>query len=156
MASSSRSPTFAALLTAYDDLAARLGPRVVVQHQLPPGAELYLGIVSDPMVGPILLVGAGGTRVEALGDRRVALPPMSREMASVLLGDAMSERDGVAEAHRGQVIDAILGMSQIALELGDIIDALDINPLLVTPTGVAAVDALILSRAAPASDVPPA
>ena len=42
----------------------------------PPGVEVALGIVRDPMFGPLVLVAAGGVLVELLHDRRLALPPV--------------------------------------------------------------------------------
>ena len=59
------------------DLAGRLGPRVLVCQTIPAGTELALGIVRDPELGPLIVVGAGGVLVELLADRAVALPPVS-------------------------------------------------------------------------------
>ena len=67
----------AALTAAYRDLAGRLGPRVLVCQTVPAGPELALGIVRDPELGPLIVVGAGGVLVELLADRAVALPPVS-------------------------------------------------------------------------------
>ena len=64
------------LAAAYADLAARLGPRVLVCETAAPGTELALGIARDPMLGPLVVVGAGGVLVEVLRDRAVALPPV--------------------------------------------------------------------------------
>ncbi len=66
----------AALAAGYADLAARLGPRVVVCQVVPAGVELALGVVTDPGLGPLVVVGAGGVLVEMLADRAVALPPV--------------------------------------------------------------------------------
>ncbi|MCW2909328.1 MAG: acetyl-CoA synthetase, partial [Actinomycetia bacterium] len=66
-----------ALRSAYQDLAARLGPRVLVCETIPPGPELSLGLARDHELGPLLVVGAGGVLVELLADRAVALPPVS-------------------------------------------------------------------------------
>jgi acetate---CoA ligase (ADP-forming) len=56
------------LAAAYHDLAARLGPRVVVAAMAGPGVELALGVVVDPQFGPLVMVAAGGVLVEMLGD----------------------------------------------------------------------------------------
>ena len=66
---------------AYDDLAARLGPRVVVCETAPPGTELALGIVRDLALGPLLVIGAGGVLVEFLAERAVLLAPVTRSAA---------------------------------------------------------------------------
>ncbi|MFN8189851.1 MAG: acetate--CoA ligase family protein [Nocardioidaceae bacterium] len=59
------------LLAAYDDLADRLGPRVALQPMVRGRAELALGVVVDPMVGPLVLVAHGGSRIEELASRAV-------------------------------------------------------------------------------------
>jgi acetate---CoA ligase (ADP-forming) len=85
------------LAAAYDDLAARLGPRVLVAAMAGPGVELALGVVADPQFGPLVMVAAGGVLVEVLRDRRFALPPVDHRQALALL-DRLAVRpllDGV-------------------------------------------------------------
>jgi acyl-CoA synthetase (NDP forming) len=128
-----------AVRSAYEALAARLGPRVVVQPQLSGSAELYLGLVVDPMVGPIVIVGIGGSRVESLHSRRMALAPLSRELAVELVEGFVDDGE--------PLVAALLGVSQIAVELGECLSALDVNPLLIVEDGGAvAVDALVVPR----------
>ena len=52
------------------------GRGVLVQKQVPDGVEIALGIWRDPLLGPLVLVAAGGSLVELLDDRAVALPPV--------------------------------------------------------------------------------
>ena len=59
--------------------------RVLVCQAVPAGAELALGIVTDPELGPLVVVGAGGVLVELLADRVVALPPVSATAAAELV-----------------------------------------------------------------------
>ncbi|HEY2519284.1 MAG TPA: acetate--CoA ligase family protein [Streptosporangiaceae bacterium] len=141
----------AALAAAYDDLAARLGPRVLVSETAAPGVELSLGLARDPALGPLIVVAAGGVLVELLADRAVALPPVGPAGAHRLLARLRAARllDGVrgaAPADRDAVAGAITALSTLALELGDHLDALDINPLICGPTGAVAVDALAIAR----------
>jgi acyl-CoA synthetase (NDP forming) len=68
----------------YADLAGRLGRRVLVCAAARPGVELALGIVRDPYLGPLIVVGAGGILVELLADRVVALPPVSAAAGGAL------------------------------------------------------------------------
>ncbi len=139
------------LAAAYADLARRLGPRVLVCQHVSAGVELALGIVADPQLGPLLVVGAGGVLVELLADRVVALPPISGSAAIELL-DSLRVRTLLAGA-RGTppvdlaaIRDAIGALSDLALELGDHIEALDVNPLICGPSGAVAVDALAIPR----------
>jgi acyl-CoA synthetase (NDP forming) len=140
-----------AVAAAYADLAARLGSGVVVQHQQPVGVEAALGLVRDPLLGPLVVVAAGGTLVELIGARAVALPPVSPARALEMLAGLVVDRllDGVRgrpAADRDAVLDAVLAVSQLAVELGDRLDALDVNPLIATADGAVAVDVLVIPR----------
>ncbi len=81
-----------ALRAAYQDLAERLGRRVLVCETIPAGPELSLGLARDHELGPLLVVGAGGVLVELLADRAVALPPVSAAQAHQMLGTLRAAR----------------------------------------------------------------
>jgi acyl-CoA synthetase (NDP forming) len=149
-------PDAGGVRTAYEDLAQRLGCDVIVQPYVPPGIEIALGIVGDPLLGPLLLVASGGSLVELLSQRSVALPPVDRPTAEAMIDRLPSSQ--LLRGHRGRppgdldaAVDALLAMSQLAGELGDHIEALDVNPLIVSPTGAIAVDALVTPRRSPKS-----
>jgi acyl-CoA synthetase (NDP forming) len=139
----------AALRQDYADLAERLGPRVTVAAMAPPGVELALGVVRDPQFGPLVLVAAGGILVEVLRDRRMAVPPVDEPRARRLL-DGLQARpilDGVRggpPADLGAVMGAMVRLSAMALDLGDLVEAIDINPLICGPAGCFAADALVV------------
>jgi acyl-CoA synthetase (NDP forming) len=140
-----------ALAAAYRDLAARLGPRVLIFETVPPGPELSLGLARDPDLGPLIVVAAGGTLVELLDDKAVALPPVTGAQAARMLGTLRASRllDGVRgapPASRDAVIRAITALSALAADLGDRLEALDINPLICGPDSAVAVDALLIRR----------
>jgi acyl-CoA synthetase (NDP forming) len=140
-----------ALAAAYRDLAARLGPRALVFETVPPGPELSLGLARDPDLGPLIVVAAGGTLVELLDDKAVALPPVSEAQATRLLAGLRAARllDGVRgapPASRDAVVRAITALSALAADLGDRLEALDINPLICGPACAVAVDALLIPR----------
>jgi acyl-CoA synthetase (NDP forming) len=135
----------------YDDLAGRLGPAVTVSATAPEGVELALGLVADPHLGPLVVVGAGGVLVELLADRVVRLPPLDEDRAHDALArlKVSTLLDGVrggAAADRRAVLAAVVALSQLALELGPALDALDVNPLRCFPAGCAAVDVLVVPR----------
>ena len=81
---------------AYEDLAQRLGPDVVVQPCVAPGVELALGLVRDPLLGPLVVVASGGSLVELLNQRSVALPPVDRTTAGALIDRAPVEQSSCA------------------------------------------------------------
>jgi acyl-CoA synthetase (NDP forming) len=142
-----------AVATAYHDLSSRLGPHVVVQAQAKGTVELALGVVRDPLVGPLVLVAVGGIFVELVAERWVVLPPVSRAQADTLLENfalastLLAGARGDPPADRPAVVDAIVAVGQLAAELGDCLEALDINPLLCGPGGAVAVDGLVVPRA---------
>jgi acetate---CoA ligase (ADP-forming) len=136
---------------AYAALESRLGAEMAVQRHVDAGVELALGIVRDPLVGPLIVVAAGGTLVELLSERAVALPPVDQVAAADLLGRLtvgrmLAGHRGRPAVNRGAVHDAVVAMSQLAIELGDQIEAVDVNPLIVSADGAVAVDALVVRR----------
>jgi acyl-CoA synthetase (NDP forming) len=137
----------ASVRRAYADLAGRLGPGVVVAAMGERGLELALGIYRDAQFGPLVLVAAGGTFVETIRDRALALPPLDRVRAARLI-DRLSVRKSLRKdaVDLDAVLDAIVRVSVLALELGDFVDAIDVNPLLCGPRGCVAVDALVVPR----------
>jgi len=139
---------------AYDDLAARLGPRVVVCETAPPGTELALGVVRDAALGPLMVISAGGVLIEILSERAVLLAPVTRSAAvtalrRLRLAAVLAGTRGQPAADLGAIADAITGLSRLACDLGDALDALDINPLICGPSGPLAADALLISRPPP-------
>ena len=136
------------LATAYREMSSRLGPSVTIQEMVEPGVEMALGIVHDLQFGPLVMVAAGGVLIEALGDRRLALPPLDEARASKLI-DRLDSRpllDGVRGAPPADVnalARALSRLSLLARDLGDLIGALDVNPVVVGPRGCVAVDALV-------------
>jgi acyl-CoA synthetase (NDP forming) len=140
-----------AFRAAYGDLAARLGSRVTVAAMAPPGIELHLGVLNDAQFGPLVLVAAGGVLVEVMADRRLALPPLEQSRARRMV-DRLRIRpllDGVrgsSPVDVDSVVRAVVAVSWLARDLGDQLDALDVNPLIAGPSGCVAVDALLIPR----------
>ncbi|MDB5900553.1 MAG: family N-acetyltransferase [Ramlibacter sp.] len=112
--------------------------------------ELILGIANDPLFGPVVLFGAGGTAVELRKDSAMDLPPLNDTLARDLIGRTQvaqllagyRDQPGVNQA---ALVDAVLRVSRMAADLPWIAE-LDINPLLADPDGVLAVDARIRLR----------
>jgi acyl-CoA synthetase (NDP forming) len=138
----------AAVREAYEDVSGRLGAEVTVAAMVPPGVEMALGIIVDPTFGPLVLVGAGGVLVEILHDRALALPPLDTIGARRIV-DRLAVRpilDGVRGAEPADVdalANALARLSVLATDLGDVMAALDVNPVIVGPKGCVAVDALV-------------
>jgi acetate---CoA ligase (ADP-forming) len=141
------------LRVAYLDVCEHLGPDVTVQAMGPAGVELALGIVRDEQFGPLVMVAAGGVLVEVLRDRSFALCPVDEHRARLLL-DRLALRpllDGVRgapPARLGIVARAVAGLSVLGRDVGDHLDALDVNPLIAGPDGCVATDVLVVPRGA--------
>jgi acyl-CoA synthetase (NDP forming) len=137
----------AELAQAYADLSARLGPDVIVTAMAEPGPELILGMARDPALGPLIVVGAGGVLAEYLADRAVGLPPLTPSAAAGLIAGQRFARlltgfRGQPPADLAAVAAAVAAFSVLVTELGEHLDAFDINPLICGPAGPVAVDAL--------------
>ncbi|MEI7783506.1 MAG: bifunctional acetate--CoA ligase family protein/GNAT family N-acetyltransferase [Betaproteobacteria bacterium] len=121
------------------------GYTVQAMADRPAALELIVGMHSDPVFGPVLLLGEGGVQVELSARHALALPPLDAELA-----DELIERSGLLPllaGFRGRpacdtaaLVDSLLKLSTLATELSDLVE-LDINPLLIDEKGVLAVDA---------------
>ena len=113
-----------------------------------PGArELILGIADDPTFGPVIAFGRGGTAVEIINDKALALPPLDMNLASDLVGRTRVSRllaayRDVAAVPPDVVPLTLVKLSQMAADLPEIHE-LDINPLLADQNGVLALDARV-------------
>jgi acetyltransferase len=126
---------------------------VVVQRMAGEGVEMILGVKRDPMFGPVVLFGSGGILVELLKDVSVGIPPLSRQDAFDMLArlrgfSILGGVRGKPPADVDALCDAVVGVSRLAISLGDQLLGLDINPLIVLPKGhgAVAVDAVVEIR----------
>jgi hypothetical protein len=123
----------------------------LVQPQRTGGIELLIAIVTDPAWGKVLAVGLGGVWVEILNDTALSVLPVDRSqvlqslksLRGALLFDGPR---GTEKADLDAVADTIASVAALAERLGDRLDALEINPLLVKGAQVEALDALITWR----------
>ncbi|NUO72567.1 MAG: GNAT family N-acetyltransferase, partial [Frateuria sp.] len=114
------------------------------------GHELILGIATDPVFGPVILFGAGGTGVEVNKDTAMELPPVNAKLAGELVartrvGALLAGYRDRPAANRQALVDALLRVSQIAADLPALAE-LDINPLVADADGGLALDARIRVR----------
>lgn len=123
--------------------------------QRPQARELIVGAHVDAVFGPVLLFGQGGTAVEVLADRAVALPPLNRVLARELISRTRVARllagwRDHAPAQLDAVCDVLIAVGQMLADLPELAE-LDINPLWADAAGVVALDARVrVSAAAPA------
>ncbi len=131
------------------------GFSVQAMARRPQAQELIVGAHVDPIFGPVLLFGQGGTAVEVLADRAVALPPLNRALARDLIDRTRVARllKGFRDrppAHMDALCDALVAVARMLAELPELAE-LDINPLWADDRGVLALDARVrLSATRPA------
>jgi acetyltransferase len=119
---------------------------VTVQEMIRTGGyELILGSTTDPQFGPVIAFGAGGQLVEVFRDRALALPPLNTTLARRMMEEtriyaALRGVLGNQQVDLGALEDLIVGFSQMVVDLR-LIKEIDINPLLVSRTGILALDA---------------
>ena len=129
---------------------------VLVQAMASPGHEMILGIIRHPDFGPMLMVGFGGIHVEVLRDVVFSPVPIGRDEALSLLGELkgaalLDGARGAAPADRAALAELIATLSRFGADHADLIEEIDLNPVIVHPEGqgLTVVDALIVKRPPP-------
>ncbi|MPY45988.1 acetate--CoA ligase family protein, partial [Streptomyces phyllanthi] len=128
-------------IARYEDIAL---DGVLVCQMVERGVEMVVGVTHDQLFGPTVTVGLGGVLVEVLRDSAVRVPPFGEDQAHAMLDELRGRAllDGVRGAPPADVdalVEVVLRVQRMALELGDDIAELDINPLMVLPRGQGAV-----------------
>ena len=138
----------------YADLVERspvVPDGILVCPTAAPGVECAVGVSQDALFGPVVMFGLGGVLVEVLGDVSFRVPPFDRAEAGRMIREVkgfplLTGVRGQAKADLKALVDVILKVQRLAVDHTDTIAELDINPLVVHPTGATALDALIVSR----------
>jgi acyl-CoA synthetase (NDP forming) len=122
---------------------------VLVQEMVSGGTELILGINNDPLFGPAVMVGFGGIFAEVMKDVSFRLAPITRSEAESMVRELRSfpildGARGRPKADLSAVIDTLMRLSAMAIDLREVVQEFDINPLFVLQAGegVRAGDAL--------------
>jgi acetyltransferase len=129
---------------------------VLVQPMAKPGREVILGVNRDARWGPLLMVGLGGTAVEALGDVALSPVPLDKDDALRLIASLkgavlLGAYRGAPEADTDGLAELMVRLSHFAADHAHEISEIDLNPVIVHARGegVALVDALIVKRTLP-------
>jgi len=135
---------------AMSRLQARFAGRmsgVLVEPMITGGVETIVGVVQEPVFGPVVVFGLGGVATDVLGDHAARLAPLTGADAddlihSIRAAPALLGRSGRPAADIGAVRDTLLRVSRLADDLPQVAE-LDLNPVIARPDGVVAVDARI-------------
>jgi hypothetical protein len=126
---------------------------MLVQKMAAPGVEVILGVTRDPQLGPMVMVGLGGILVEVMNDFVMAPAPISEARALELIRTLRGAR--MFEGVRGnppvdvQALAALAAqLSRFAAEHADLVEEIDLNPVIVHEHGLSIVDALIVKTRA--------
>jgi acyl-CoA synthetase (NDP forming) len=144
---------------AYTDLAGKFGPnlhRVLMQPMLGGGVEVLIGVVQEPVFGPLVVLGLGGVATDLLGDHTARLTPLTQADADDLIRGLHSAPllfgyRGSQPADTAALADVLLRVSRLADDLPEIAE-LDLNPVVASPDGAIAVDARVRVVAAEHTD----
>ena len=144
------------LETAYRDLQARLGDRVVIMPMIETGVEVSVGMKNDPQYGPMVIVACGGVLIEILAERAFRLAPVNSEQANAMIDQTWLSRllsgvRGQAAVDRAALVELVVRFSQLATSLDDVISEIDLNPVIVNQSGCTIVDALVIPKPGPVS-----
>jgi acyl-CoA synthetase (NDP forming) len=124
---------------------------ISVQQMVPAGIEIVLGVKNDRQFGPLVAAGLGGIMVELIADTAVRLAPVGEQTARAMLASLkgyplLQGFRGKPGANVDRLVDTICRLSELAHDLQDVIDQIDVNPVIASTTGVVAADALIVCR----------
>jgi acetyl coenzyme A synthetase (ADP forming)-like protein len=125
--------------------AGRIGGPVIVQPFLTQGVELLVGVVQDPVFGPLIAFGPGGTLAELIGSTRFALAPLTDVDVAIALTSGKAAKlisgwRGAPPADTAALTDLLYRLSRLSVDLPQVAE-LDLNPVLAGPDGCVAVDA---------------
>jgi acyl-CoA synthetase (NDP forming)/GNAT superfamily N-acetyltransferase len=144
----------------YRALAERFGPRMsaaVIQPMITGGAEVIIGVVQEPVFGPLVVFGFGGVATDVLGDRSARLSPLTDADADALIRSVRAAplllgHRGTPAADLVALRDILLRVSRLADDLPQVAE-LDLNPVIARPDGAYVVDARV--RVVPAHRADP-
>ncbi|HET7699004.1 MAG TPA: GNAT family N-acetyltransferase [Vicinamibacterales bacterium] len=143
---------------AYADLATRLGSdmtSVLVQRMVASGAEMIVGALQDPLFGALIACGTGGVMVDVLADTSFRLHPLTATDAADMIGELRGAT--LLRGYRGSPPADEQALREVLLRVSEIvgiapeIQELDLNPVIVLPTGACAADVRVRIGAATAA-----
>jgi acyl-CoA synthetase (NDP forming) len=119
----------------------------LIQRMAPPGVEMIVGVVHDPLFGPVVACGAGGTTAEIMGDVAVRLSPVTRRDAHEMVRSLRTYP--LLNGYRGTPVLDVSSLEDVVLRLAAMVEEhaeiaeVDLNPVIVSASGAVVVDARV-------------
>ena len=134
----------------YRALAERFGPRMsraILQPMITGGTEVIIGVVQEPVFGPLVVFGLGGVATDVLDDRSARLTPLTDIDAATLIRSVRAAplllgHRGTPPADLAALEDLLLRVARLAEDFPQVAE-LDLNPVIARPGGAHVVDARI-------------
>lgn len=140
-----------AVRAAYEHLRTVGATRVLLQPQVGKGLEILLGLITDERLGTFLLVGMGGIWAEVVDDVAIRPIRLREGEADMMVSELRASRwleglRGSPPLDRRSLVQSIEALDRLGQSLGSRLRSIDVNPLVVLPSGAIAVDALLVPR----------
>ncbi len=138
-------------ITAFNDIQARMlgsNAAVIVQEMIIGKRELVAGLIRDHQFGPCIMFGIGGIFTEIFNDVTFRIAPINRQDALEMMDEIRGKRileavRGMEAADREQLSNLLVRIGQIGVE-NEMIQEIDINPIIISKGRAVAVDAMIV------------
>ena len=123
----------------------------VLLDEMVSGKELIVGAKSDPQFDMVILIGIGGTSVEIYKDVTMRMAPLSKDQALSALAGLQGQKlldgyRGTAAVNREKVAELVVAFSEMAYDLRDVIESVDLNPVLCNAEKAVIADARIVLK----------
>jgi acyl-CoA synthetase (NDP forming) len=122
---------------------------LLVARQMTGGIEMAAGIHRDPEMGPVVMVSLGGVWLEVFADSAFGPPGLDLARARAMIASVKASQ--LLDGYRGApacdveaLANILVGLGQLALDFGDVLESVDVNPILVRPDGAYALDGLVV------------
>ena len=124
---------------------------LLVAQQISGGVEMVIGVHCDPEVGHVVMVGAGGVLLELIQDVAFGPPGLDHARALAMIGRLRASKllagyRGAPACDVNALAQALVTLGALALDLGEAIESVDVNPIVALPQGAVALDGLVVLR----------
>jgi acetyl-CoA synthetase (ADP-forming) len=124
---------------------------ILIEKQVKKGTELLIGMNIDPTFGAVVAFGIGGILVEAISDATFRMCPTTKERALQMINEIKTQKmlngfRGLPPVDREALAEMIVKVSQLAIDMDEYIQEIDLNPVIANDDGVFGVDARIILK----------